>query len=88
MYCWKNYGPKKCNEILQATRDFDFSLNKPESNNTLSCTRYERIDYNPTTFSDNPVSLVHLSNASAEAMKAVREEIESPDFTDAKKSKA
>jgi hypothetical protein len=50
--------------------------------------RYERIDYNPTTFSDNPVSLVHLSNASAEAMKAVRDEIESPDFTDAKKSRA
>ena len=38
--------------------------------------------YNPVTFSDNPVSLVHFSNASAEAMKAVRDEFESPDFTD------
>lgn len=43
--------------------------------------------YNPTTFSANPVSLVHLSNASAEATKAVRDELESPDFTEANNPK-
>lgn len=40
--------------------------------------------YNPTTFSANPVSLAHLSNASAEAMNATLDDLKSPDFTDVK----
>jgi hypothetical protein len=47
------------------------------------CKWYKELVYKPTTFSDNRVSLVHLSNASAEAINAVRDEFESPDFTDA-----
>lgn len=49
---------------------------------TEHCTHYGAVFYKPTTFSANPVSLAHLSNASAEAMKAVRDELESPDSTD------
>jgi len=54
-----------------------------KSRNIASGVSCAKLVYNPTTFSANPVSLVHLSNASAEATKAVRDDFESPDFTEA-----